>query len=144
MIHLQQTREEDFQNTFRLQEKIKNIYDRKTKEKKFQLEDVVLWWDAQNKEKGKHGKFDNLWKVTYKISAYRGHNAFLLKEMDGQECLGGPVNGRLLKHYYFWCCSLNLLHRHCKYWFTFPCKISSTLSSEPRLEVKAINLKWFV
>jgi len=26
---------------------------------------------------------------------------FLLKDMDGQDCPGGPVNGRLLKHYYF-------------------------------------------
>jgi len=84
-----------------LQEKIKKIYDRKTKEEKFQLEDVVLRWDAWNEEKGKHGKFDNLWEGPYKISAYRGQNAFLLKEMDGQDCLGGPVNGRLLKHYYF-------------------------------------------
>eukprot|EP00253_Pinus_taeda_P018507 PITA_18507 len=72
MIHLQQTREEVFQNTFRLQEKIKKIYDRKIKEKKFQLEDVVLRWDAQNEENEKHGKFDNLWKGPYKISAYRG------------------------------------------------------------------------
>lgn len=61
MIHLQQTREEVSQNTFRLQEKIKNIYDRKTKAEKFQLEDVVLRWDARNEEKGNHGKFDNLW-----------------------------------------------------------------------------------
>jgi len=60
MIHLQQTREDVSQNTFWLQEKIKKIYDRKTKAKKFQLEDVVLRWDAQNEEKGKHGKFDNL------------------------------------------------------------------------------------
>ena len=96
MIHLQQTREEVSQNTFQVQEKIKKIYDRKTKEEKFKLEDVVLRWDARNEEKWKHGKFDNLWKGTYKISAHQGQNAFLLKEMDGQECLGGLVNGRLL------------------------------------------------
>jgi len=35
MIHLQQTRDEVFHNTFRLQEKIKKIYDRKTKADKF-------------------------------------------------------------------------------------------------------------
>eukprot|EP00253_Pinus_taeda_P028938 PITA_28938 len=51
MIHLQQIREEAFQNTFRLQEKIKKIYDHKTKAEKFQLEDVVLQWDARNEEK---------------------------------------------------------------------------------------------
>ena len=101
MIHLQQTREEVFQNTFKLQERIKKIYDRKAKADKFQLEEVVLKWDARNEDRGKHGKFDNLWKGPFKIAAYRGQNAFLLKEMNGEYCLGGPINGRLLKRYHF-------------------------------------------
>lgn len=101
MIHLQQTREKVFQNTFKLQEKIKKTYDRKTKADKFQLEDVVLQRDARNEDKGKHGKFETLWKGPYNIAAYRGQNAFLLKEMDGQDCSGGLINGRLLKHYFF-------------------------------------------
>ena len=45
MIHLQQTREEVFQNTFKLQERIKKIYDRKVKADEFQIEDIVLKWD---------------------------------------------------------------------------------------------------
>jgi len=57
MIHLQQMREEVFQNTFRLQERIKKIYDRKEKADKFQIEDIVLKWDARNEDKGKHRKF---------------------------------------------------------------------------------------
>ena len=101
MIHLQQTRQEVFQNTSKLQEKIKKIYDRKAKANKFQLDDVVLKWDARNKEKGKHGKFENLWKDHFKIAAYRGQNAFLLKEMNGEDCPGGPINGRLLNRYHF-------------------------------------------
>eukprot|EP00253_Pinus_taeda_P009402 PITA_09402 len=95
-----QTREEVFQNSLRLQERIKKIYDKKAKLENFQLEDVVLRWDARNEDKGKHGKFDNLWKGPYKIVAYRGLNAFLLKEMNGDECPGGSVNGRLLKRYH--------------------------------------------
>ena len=79
MIHLQQTREEVFQNTFKLQERIKKIYDRKAKADKFQLEEVVLKWDARNEEKGKHGKFENLWKGPFRIAAYRDQNSFLLK-----------------------------------------------------------------
>eukprot|EP00253_Pinus_taeda_P022704 PITA_22704 len=70
MVHLQQTREEVFKNTSKLQEKIKKIYDRKAKVDKFQLDDVVLKWDARNEEKGKHDKFDNLWKGPFKIAAY--------------------------------------------------------------------------
>eukprot|EP00253_Pinus_taeda_P035993 PITA_35993 len=72
MIHLQQTREEVFLNTSKLQEKIKKIYDRKAKVEKFQLDEVVLKWDARNEEKGKHGKFENIWKGRFKIVAYRG------------------------------------------------------------------------
>ena len=100
MIHLQQTREEVFKNTSKLQEKIKKIYDRKAKADKFQLDDVVLKWDARNEEKGKHEKFENLWNRPFKIAAYTSHNAFLLKEMNGEDCLGGPINGRLLKRYH--------------------------------------------
>ena len=100
MIHLQQTREEVSHNVIQLQEKIKKIFDIKTKVERFQLDDVVLKWDARNEDKGKHGKFDNLWKGPYRITAYREQNAFLLSEMDGQNCPGGAVNGRLLKHYY--------------------------------------------
>jgi len=100
MIHLQQTTEEVCQNTFKLQERIKKIYDRKAKAEKFQIEDIVLKWDARKEEKGKHGKFEHLWKGPYKIAAYRGQNVFLLQEMNGEDYLGGPVNGRLLKRYY--------------------------------------------
>eukprot|EP00253_Pinus_taeda_P031446 PITA_31446 len=97
MIHLQHTREEVFHNTFRLQERIKNIYDRKAKADKFQIEDIVLRCDARNEDKGKHDKFENLWKGPYRIVSYRGQNDFILKEMNGEDCPGGPVNGRLLK-----------------------------------------------
>eukprot|EP00253_Pinus_taeda_P019801 PITA_19801 len=72
LIHLQQMREKVFQNTFRLQERIKKIYDQKEKVDKFQIEDIVLRWDARNEDKGKHGKFENLWKGPYRIAAYRG------------------------------------------------------------------------
>eukprot|EP00253_Pinus_taeda_P008989 PITA_08989 len=72
MVHLQQTREEVFKNTSKLQEKIKKIYDGKVKVDKFQVDDVVLKWDARNEEKGKHSKFENLWKGPFKIAAYRG------------------------------------------------------------------------
>lgn len=79
---------------------IKNIYDRKTKEDKFNIGDVVVCWDEWNEEKGNHDKFKKLWKGPYKISAFRGKNAYVLEEMNGQSYLGGEINGRLLKHYY--------------------------------------------
>ena len=61
-IQLQQSREEVYHKTQVTQENIKRIYDRMTKEDDFQLNDLVLKWDSRNEDKGKHGKFDNLWK----------------------------------------------------------------------------------
>ena len=101
MIHLQQTREKLFQNTSKLHDKIKKIYDRKTKQDDFKIDDVVLRWDARNEDKGKHGNFDSLWKGPFNIATSHGKNSYLLEEMDGKNCLGGPVIGRLLKHYIF-------------------------------------------
>eukprot|EP00253_Pinus_taeda_P035516 PITA_35516 len=99
MIHLQKTREDVFQHTFMLQERIKRIHDRKAKANRFEIGDIVLKWDARNEEKGKHGKFENLWKGPYKISAYQGQNAFLLQELNGKDYPGGAVNGQFLKRY---------------------------------------------
>ena len=59
----------------------------------------MLKWDSRREDKGKHGKFDLLWKCPYIIYAFRGHNAFFLREMDGIEEKGGPINGRMLEHY---------------------------------------------
>jgi len=100
MIHLQQNREKVFQKTSKLQERIKKIYDHKTKEDNFNLGDVIFCWDARNEEKDKHGKFENYWKGTYKILAFRGKNSFLLEEMNGEYFLGGAINGMLIKHYH--------------------------------------------
>jgi hypothetical protein len=99
MIHLQQSREEVYNKTQVVQESIKRIFDKRTKEDDFELGDLVLRWDARNEDKGKHGKFDSLWKGPYIIHAFRGNNAFLLNNNDGTNLPGGPVNGRMLKHY---------------------------------------------
>ena len=72
MIQLEKTREEVFQNTSKLHDKIKRIYDWKKKEDDFKIGDVVLRWDARNEDKGRHGKFENLWKGPYRISTFQG------------------------------------------------------------------------
>ena len=79
---------------------MKDTFDRKIKKDDFHLQDLVLKWDARIEDKGKHGKFDHLWKGPYKIVAYGGNNAYILKEVNGDILQGGPVNGRFLKTYY--------------------------------------------
>jgi hypothetical protein len=99
MIHLLQSREEVFIKTQVIQENIKKIFDKQTKEDDFELGDLVLRWDAINEDKGKHGKFDSLWRGPYMIQDFRGNNVFLLNNADGTNLLGGPINGKMLKHY---------------------------------------------
>lgn len=79
LIHFQWTREEVYNNTRTIQGKIKKIHDKRIKADDFQLDDVVLKWDARNEDKGKHGKFDSLWKGPYKFAVVQGTHAFLCK-----------------------------------------------------------------
>jgi len=79
MVKLQQTREEVYNNTKKIQDNIKRINDRRVKEDDFQLKDLVLKWDARNEEKGKHGKVDSLWRGPYNIGAFHATNIFLLE-----------------------------------------------------------------
>lgn len=83
-----------------MHERVKNIFDKRTKARDFYLGDKVLWWDSRREDKGKHGKFDFLWKGPYFTYAYRGNNAFFLGEINGIEAEVGSVNGRMLKHYF--------------------------------------------
>jgi hypothetical protein len=88
---VKKSREEVYNQSPVIQENIKNIYDIRTKANDFQIGDKVLKWDSMNEEKGKHGKFENLWKGSLIIDAYIGSNSFFIKAMDGADLLGGPV-----------------------------------------------------
>lgn len=59
----------------------------------------MLKWDARPEDKGKHGKFEHLWKGPYQIAEDHGNNSYGLQEIDGDPFSGGPINGRFLKHY---------------------------------------------
>ena len=59
----------------------------------------MLKWDSRYEDKGKHGKFYELWKCSYSICSFSGRNAYFLEDSKGQRIETGPVNGRFLKHY---------------------------------------------
>lgn len=99
LIELQELWEEVYYKSHIFQEKMKDIFDRKVKKEHFHTNDLGLKWDVKIEDKGKHGKFDHLWKGPYHIAAYSGNNAYILKEVNGNFLLGGPVNGRFLKTY---------------------------------------------
>ena len=96
---MQQTKEEVYVKSQVIQDKTKNIFDKKTKADDFHIGDKVLKWDSGREEKGKNGKFDSLWQGPYIIYGYRGKNAFFLRQLDGIDLIGGPVKGRMLKRY---------------------------------------------
>eukprot|EP00253_Pinus_taeda_P025706 PITA_25706 len=91
-IHLQQTRKEVYQRSQIVQEKLKKIFDKRTKAEDFYFGDKVLRWDSRREDKGKHGKFDFLWKGPFIIQALQGNNTYFLKNLDNTET-EGPVNG---------------------------------------------------
>ena len=100
IIELNELRDKAYDKVQIHQEKMKNTFDRRIKEDVFQVDDLVLKWDAPHEDKGKHKKFDHLWVGPYLIVALRGDNDFILQYQDGSHYEGGPVNGRFLKHYF--------------------------------------------
>ena len=78
---------------------MKNTFDRKNREEKFLIDDLVMKWDVFKEKKGNHGKFDALWTGPFIISQIQGNNTFILISMEGEPVFDGPVNGPFLKNY---------------------------------------------
>ena len=92
-IHLQQTREQVYDRAQILQEKLKKMFDKRAKAEDFCVGSKVLRWDSRREDKGKHAKFDFLWKGPFIISVVQGNNTYFLKSVDGSTTEEGPVNG---------------------------------------------------
>ena len=78
IIELNELRDKAYDKVQIHQKKMKNTFDRRVKEDIFQIDDLVLKWDAPHEEKGNHCKFDHLWVGPYIIAAQRGNNDFIL------------------------------------------------------------------
>jgi hypothetical protein len=92
IIEVQQNREEVDENIQKYQDKMKAIFDKKAKDKKFLPGDLVLKWEARKEDAGKHGKFDHLWFGPFKIAIVEGINSFSLENLN-REILEAPING---------------------------------------------------
>ena len=60
---------------------MKNTFDRRVKEEQFQIDDLVLKWDAPKEDK--HVKFDHMWVGPYVIAGHKRENAFILEYPNG-------------------------------------------------------------
>ena len=61
---------------------------------------MVLKWDKAHKEKGKHTKFQRLWRGPFQIIEKIGQSTFLLQDLSGK-INSLPVNGKILKKNFF-------------------------------------------
>jgi hypothetical protein len=80
------------------QEQVLKLLDKKEKSKDFQIGDLILLWDKRRELKGKHGKFDSLWKVPFKIHQICGKNNFFLMYQD-DTLFVLPHSRQHLKHF---------------------------------------------
>ena len=64
-VEVRQIRDQVADKALMFQDKVKKIFDRKEKPDDFQQGDLVMKWDARHEDKGKHGKFEHLWKGPY-------------------------------------------------------------------------------
>ena len=78
LIELQQECESVEEKAQLYKMNIKERFYRKIKENTFFNGDMVLRWDARNEQKGKHGKFDNLWFGPFIVSKILENNTFVL------------------------------------------------------------------
>lgn len=99
LVGLDEKRKDASVKNAKLQLQMKHLFDRKIVERKFQVDELVLMWNAQVEFKGKHGKFDPIWLGPYLIDSKWGDDSYILKELFGG-ILELPVHGQFLKKYF--------------------------------------------
>jgi len=77
---------------------MKILFDRRARKRDFKEGDLVLWSNSRREEKGKRGKFDNLWFGPLAIIEVKGNKTFVLQNLEGLYSTY-PINGSFLKHY---------------------------------------------
>ena len=96
ILQLEETRRESSILNVKLQSQMKHLYEKRTIERKFEIGDMILMWNARLEDKGKHGKFDPIWLGPYCICDTNGEDSFFLKDLTG-DILELLVHGKFLK-----------------------------------------------
>ena len=78
---------------------MKYLYDKRTTDRKFEVGDMVLMWNARMEDKGKHGKFDPIWLGPYNIHDTNGEDSYFLQDLTG-DILELTIHGQFLKRYF--------------------------------------------
>ncbi len=80
------------------QGRIKKLFDRIARPRKFMEGDLVLLWDKTHDPRGMHYKFQSFWKGSFQITQENKNNSFKLAYPIG-EILPCSYNGQDLKLY---------------------------------------------
>ena len=62
---------------------MKHLYDKRATKRKFEIDDMVLMWNARVEDKGKHGKYDPIQLGPYRIYDKNGEDSYLLRDLTG-------------------------------------------------------------
>jgi hypothetical protein len=97
LLMVEEERERDRNKFAAHQQLVKRWFDKhKSRDKNFDVGDLVLKWDKVNEPKGKHSKFQSLWLGPYQVAEKIGVGTYQLQNLRG-ELDSLPVNGQALK-----------------------------------------------
>ena len=114
LVEVQQIEEPILDKAQSHQQNIKQDFDKKVNKEYFHLGDMLLRWDAQSQDKGKHGKFEAFWIGPFNIFEVFQNNTYKLQNLEDSELSGGPFNGNFLNIFLI---SMSGFPFHCKYQF---------------------------
>lgn len=99
LIKLDESRRESLDKNIKSQLQYKNLYDKRTTVRIFNIDDVVLMWNVRLEDKGKHKKLHPIWLGPYLVNTKWQSDSYILKYLVGN-ILEFPVHGQFLKLYF--------------------------------------------
>jgi hypothetical protein len=99
LIELDESKRHAFDQMARNQDKSKEAFGYKTRQRDFEEGDLVLMWDKMKEKPSMHTNFDSLWLGPYKIENIFGIGSFYLTTHEGRR-LPLLINVSLLKPFY--------------------------------------------
>ena len=101
LLKLEEERESARKKFDQHQKTVKRWFDhRKSASRDLEVGDLVLKWDKEHEDRGKHTKFQCLWLGPFIITKKLGPSTFRLQMLEG-DIENLPVNGHLIKKYFY-------------------------------------------
>ena len=99
LVELDEIRRRTEEQNIDKQQRIKFLHDKRTQNRSFKTGDWVLKWNANDQEKGRHGKLEALWLGPFIIFEKAGEHSYFLQDTNGR-MQDFPVHGQYLKSFF--------------------------------------------